>query len=893
MGQGDINKCLNGGLDGDKANFSSANELNDLLTSIDYGLGPESWEHHIFAGLDFYIRDLRDCIKLLLRNSPFAEQMAFVPVENRTEYDNLRIFDEMCSGTWWWETQQQIPPGGTLLPLIFASDKTHLTNYSGNKSCWPVYMTLGNIDKATRAETSKQAWVLVALLPIGTQTSNNSRPKNGIRPGPGAAPRPRDSQDIYHTAMEYLFHPLLYPNSPNKVPDLHQHANTEPVFLTSGWPGFKWLCADGYYRRCFPVLAAWVADSPEYNVITRSVQNSCPRCEIPIQEMGHHDGGSLNHKLRCSNEMETLFEAPYTPGQRDMMDAVDIWRKPNFFWRLPLCNVYRLWQPDLLHQIWIGVAATMMGWLKLWLEVNKLWTIFTSRWTVESALYPGLIQFSVSYDCVKQWTGKERRQMMRILMSVLIPIMVGINDCEKVAGGHDILECVRNFTEFSLYASQRSHTTDSLKRMDVALKTFYKKKIVFRDHVPSKKSFQQKLDADLARMKALEEEETGADVTEEWSESTTEELKTKHFKFSGPKIHVLSHYVETIAEMGTPDNFSTDMPERMHKQLKDGYRHSNRVDYYAQILRFLDRHVSFEYMQSNLKFLFEAGAEIPGIISGLDIKGQNFTNTRNARRKNPDQIEPSTFTPREVILRPQLIGIQPRVPLQSNTSNVAPGPKYHSQFRLALSQYLRSHMPGTLFNELFGPGRGTLRYTPFNSIEYPYRAHRCPDVIQKVTLSAMLTTAKSKKITAIWIDNRPDQLDGTFRGSTPSFPIMYFSWEPPEALLKHPRAEECTFPGAEWITDENGTCTFDIPAVGLVYNIPTEMIHKNDRGSNSVHGTIVVKAGGVTSNTVDEILSISGPVHLVPWDHQKYEAVRGNMFIVNSYVDEDSYWRVY
>ena len=71
------------------------------------------------------------------------------------------------------------------------------------------------------------------------------------------------------------------------------------------------------------------------------------------------------------------------------------------------------------------------------------------------------------------------------------------------------------------------------------------------------------------------------------------------------------------------------------------------------------------------------------------------------------------------------------------------------------------------------------------------------------------------------------------------------------------------------------------------------MIHKNDRGSNSVHGTIVVKAGGVTSNTVDEILSISGPVHLVPWDHQKYEAVRGNMFIVNSYVDEDSYWRVY
>ena len=46
--------------------------------------------------------------------------------------------------------QAHIPEGGTIAPVIIASDKTQLTQFSGTKAAYPVYLTLGNIPKALR-----------------------------------------------------------------------------------------------------------------------------------------------------------------------------------------------------------------------------------------------------------------------------------------------------------------------------------------------------------------------------------------------------------------------------------------------------------------------------------------------------------------------------------------------------------------------------------------------------------------------------------------------------------------------------------------------------------------------------------------------------------------------
>ncbi|KAI0758393.1 hypothetical protein BC629DRAFT_1295998 [Irpex lacteus] len=52
-----------------------------------------------------------------------------------------RLYSEMWSGTWWYAAQARLPPGATLAPLIIATDKTHLTNFSGGKQAYPVYLT--------------------------------------------------------------------------------------------------------------------------------------------------------------------------------------------------------------------------------------------------------------------------------------------------------------------------------------------------------------------------------------------------------------------------------------------------------------------------------------------------------------------------------------------------------------------------------------------------------------------------------------------------------------------------------------------------------------------------------------------------------------------------------
>lgn len=61
---------------------------------------------------------------------------------------------------WWtWCKQEKLSKsadsnGATIAPIIIASDKTYLSNFSSDKSAWPVYLTIGNINKATHQQVS-------------------------------------------------------------------------------------------------------------------------------------------------------------------------------------------------------------------------------------------------------------------------------------------------------------------------------------------------------------------------------------------------------------------------------------------------------------------------------------------------------------------------------------------------------------------------------------------------------------------------------------------------------------------------------------------------------------------------------------------------------------------
>jgi len=56
----------------------------------------------------------------------------------------------MNIGNWWWDTYDQLPAGVTIVPVIWASDKTHLTDFLGSQNTWLLYITIGNIQNDIR-----------------------------------------------------------------------------------------------------------------------------------------------------------------------------------------------------------------------------------------------------------------------------------------------------------------------------------------------------------------------------------------------------------------------------------------------------------------------------------------------------------------------------------------------------------------------------------------------------------------------------------------------------------------------------------------------------------------------------------------------------------------------
>lgn len=104
----------------------------------------------------------------------------------------------------------KVPAGTTLLSVVLASDKTHLTNFSGDQNMHAVYMSIGNIQKDVRNKVSRRAWVLLAKLPTPKFSSLNgqvfaSKEESDRMPGILKA-------QLFHACMKNVLEPLQKPN---------------------------------------------------------------------------------------------------------------------------------------------------------------------------------------------------------------------------------------------------------------------------------------------------------------------------------------------------------------------------------------------------------------------------------------------------------------------------------------------------------------------------------------------------------------------------------------------------------------------------------------------------------------------------------------------------------
>ncbi|KAI1783920.1 hypothetical protein LXA43DRAFT_976942 [Ganoderma leucocontextum] len=318
--------------------FTNSRGLNKIIDKHMSSTRPPFERHEIVVAgeaFEVYYRDVLSCIATLFGNPEFTSDLLLAPERHFTNEDQkVRVYFEMNMGRWWWKVQEALDrqrEGATVIPIIIASDKTQLT-LIGNKTAYPVYITIGNLPKRIRSKPSRHGQILLAYLPTSKLEHITNK-----------AARRRTLANLFHACLRRALAPLR----------------------TAGVDGIELARGDGLKHRGHPILAVHVGDYPEQLLVTGCKNGECPKCPVPRADLGATTDTSrtLRDLGKVLDALSALDDGPraYTQACRDAGI------KPIFhpYWKdLPFANIFLAITPDLLHQLYQGVVKHLIAWLK-------------------------------------------------------------------------------------------------------------------------------------------------------------------------------------------------------------------------------------------------------------------------------------------------------------------------------------------------------------------------------------------------------------------------------------------------------------------------------------------------------------------------------------------------
>ncbi|KAF9509825.1 hypothetical protein BS47DRAFT_1365013 [Hydnum rufescens UP504] len=205
----------------------------------------------------FFYQDPVELADFLFGNLTPHNSMLYEPIRVFEADGKTQVYHEMVSGKLWNEVQCTLPNGVTVMGVVLASDETHLTNFSGNKSMHAVYMTLGNISRTVFA-MKMEAECMPGILQC----------------------------QLFHHCMWIVFESM-------QVGHQTIHATIDP---------------EGNIHQCLAVLMAWIADLKEQYNIVGLATNSCPQCLARYKDLEHPYAFPPHTSLWITNEVHHIHE---------------------------------------------------------------------------------------------------------------------------------------------------------------------------------------------------------------------------------------------------------------------------------------------------------------------------------------------------------------------------------------------------------------------------------------------------------------------------------------------------------------------------------------------------------------------------------------------------------
>ena len=336
------------------------------------------------------------------------------------------------------EVLENYQPGATIIPIILSSDRTLVTQF-GNKSVYPIYMTIGNLPKDIRHKPSHGGQILLAYLPT-----------TKLKLVTNKAARRRMLVNLFHSCLHHVLQPLA-------------DAGIHGIAMTDGL---------GITRRVHPLLAVYVGDYPEQVIVTGIKTGECPKCDIPNKELGDERFPSKARDMYSVHDALCKFS---TGNHREFINAckaAGIKPIATPFWhQLPFADIFQCITPDVLHQLLQGILKHLIKWLIQAYGSEEIDARF-------QRLIPNhhIRVFTGGISSLSRVTGKEHGQVARAILGVIADI--------SLPGGHDaarLIRATRALLDFMYLAKLTLISARHLTLMKEALNRFHQNKRIFID----------------------------------------------------------------------------------------------------------------------------------------------------------------------------------------------------------------------------------------------------------------------------------------------------------------------------------------------------------------------------------------------------------------------------